>query len=262
MNSVALISGLIGALLSAGLSYWIRSYLDKKTLQNSERALAYVHLVQVSHLVAMRTVITSYFKTLLGEKFMQTMTSKDGLYQPIHKAAVVFANLLKNSEPKKWKETAGVSILPVFFKSQLESISASKLTADQLAKLPRDAVLSYSQFLNSLSYVRGIVLIYISLVEDSQPPLITAENIFDQWTTINRFFEQAEKLRLALIKNGAATDNDAAMLLKAQMVTYSEQLLLRLKDQPQVAAALAEVSSEAAKSKPEFPGKSTEGHNK
>ena len=122
--------------------------------------------------------------------------------------------------------------------------------------------MSYSQFLNSLSYVRGIVLIYISLVEDSQPPVITAENILDQWTTINRFFELAEKLRLALIKNGAATDNDAAMLLKTQMATYSEQLLLRLKDQPQVAAALAEVGSEAAKSKPEYPGKSTEAHNK
>ena len=251
MNSVALVSGLIGALLSAGLSYWIRSYLDKKALQISERSLAYVHLIQVSHIVAMRNVLTNYFKALLGDNFTQTMTSKDGLYQPIHKASVVFANLLNNSEPKKWKETAGVSILPVFFKSQLESISASKLTADQLAKLPRDAVLSYSQFLNSLSYVRGIFLIYISLVEDSHPPQITAENIFDQWTTINEFFQRADKLRLALVKNGAATDNGAAMLLANQMATYSEQLLLRLKEQPQVAAALAEVSSDAAKSKPE-----------
>ena len=68
MTSVALISGLIGALLSAGLSFWIRSYLDKRALQNLEHALAYVHLVQVSHLVAMRTVITTYFKTLLGDK--------------------------------------------------------------------------------------------------------------------------------------------------------------------------------------------------
>ncbi|MDP1681007.1 MAG: hypothetical protein Q8L39_04450 [Burkholderiales bacterium] len=260
MSSVALISGLIGALLSAGLSYWIRSYLDKKNLQNSERALAYVHLVQVSHLVAMRTVITTYFKTLLGDKITQALASKDGLYQPIHKAAVVFANLLKNSEPKKWKETAGVSILPVFFKSQLESISASKLTADQLAKLPRDAVLSYSQFLNSLSYVRGIVLIYISLVEDSQPPLITAENILDQWLTINKFFDQAEKLRLALIKSGAATDNEAGILLKTQIAMYSEQLLVRLKEKPQVEAALAEATSAADKTKSVDAGKSTEAH--
>ena len=261
MTSVALISGLVGALLSAGLSFWIRSYLDKRDLQNLEHALAYVHLVQVSHLIAMRIVITTYLKTLLGDKMTQTLSSKDGLYQPIHKAAVLLAGFLKKSEPKKWKETAGASIIPVFLKSQLESISASKLTADQLAKLPRDAVLSYSQFLNYLSYVRGIVLIYISLVEDSQPPLITAENILDQWLTINKFFDQAEKLRLTLIKNGAATDDDAAKLLRTQISMYSEQLLLKLKDQQQMQAALDEASSAAAKSNPADPGKSAEAHN-
>ena len=58
--------------------------------------------------------------------------------------------------------------------------------------------------------MRGIVLIYISLVEESQPPLITAENILDQWLTINKFFDQAEKLRLTLIKGGAATDDGKA----------------------------------------------------
>ena len=261
MNSVALISGLIGALLSAGLSYWIRSYLDKKNLQNSERALAYVHLVQVSHIVAMRTVVTTYFKILLGEKITQDLASKDGLYQPIHKAAVILAKLLKTSEPKKWKETAGGAILPVFLKSQLESISASKLTADQLAKLPRDAVLIYSQFLNSLSYMGGIVLIYISLLEDNQPPLINAENILDQWLTVNRLFDQADKLRLALVKSGAATGNDAEILLRTQIAMYSGQLLARLNHKPQVEAAIAEATSAAAKSKAEDQEKSTEARN-
>ena len=219
MEHIALVSGLIGALLSAGLSYLIRSYLDKKNLQISERALAYVHLVQVSQLVAMKTVLTVILKSLLGDQWMQ-LASKDGLYQPIHKACVLMADTLNKSEPKKWKETAGFSVLPAFLKSQLESISESKLTADQLAKLPREAVPTYAQFLTLLSHVRGIVIVYISMVEDTQPPLITAENILDQWLTLNRFFEQAEKLRLVLIKSQAATFSEATTLMKTQMAIY------------------------------------------
>ena len=92
-------------------------------------------------------------------------------------------------------------------------------------------------------------------------PLITAENILDQWLTINKFFDQAEKLRLTLIKNGAATDDDAAKLLRTQISMYSEQLLLKLKDQQQMQAALDEASSAAAKSNPADPGKSAEAHN-
>lgn len=243
MEPIALVSGLIGALLSAGFSYWIRAYLDKRNLQNLERATAYVHLVQVSQLVAMKTVITLYVKTLIGEKGMESLVSKDGLYQPIHKASAAFAQTIKDSEPKKWKEKAGFSVIPVFLKAQLESISASQLTTDQLAKLPRDAVLTHSQFLTTLSHLRGIVLLYISLTEDVDPPLITAENILDQWLTMNRFFEQAEKLRLALIKSRAATISEATILLKTQISIYAEQLHLKLKDKPQLDAALAEAGN-------------------
>lgn len=195
----------------------------------------------------MHTVITTYVKTMVGEK-IQSLNSKDGRYQPMHKFSILLADLLKKSEPEKWKESAGFSILPIFLRSQLETISASKLTADQLAKLPRKSILVYSQFLTSLAQIRGIILLYVSVMEDDKPPLVTAENIHDQLIAIKRFFEQAAKLRLGLVQSGAATHSDATILLQMQVTHYSEQLSQKLRDLPQLEAAFAEAGAEAARS--------------
>lgn len=249
MEKIALLSGLIGALLSAALSYGIRASLDKRALRHAESRLAYVHLVQISQLVAMEAVLTNYFRLLVGGRAGDTLTSKDGTFQPSHKISVLLAQQLQKSKPEKWKDEPGFSVVPVFLKSQLDSISDSKLTAEQLSKLPKESVLIYAQFLSYLSHVRGVVLLYVSFFEDEKPPLITAENLHDQWLTMKRFFDHAGKLRLALVSGGAASAIEAATLLQRQVALYNEQLVSKLQDKPKIDAALAQASSEATDTK-------------
>ena len=249
MQNIALLSGLIGALLSAALSYWIRASLDKRALRHAESRLAYVHLVQVSQLVAMDVVLTDFIKIYAGDGTLDSLTSKEGAYEPSHKVSALLAQQLQKNTQLEWKSTPGFSIISVYLKSQLDSISDVKLTAEQLSKLPKESVLIYSEFLSYLSNIQGVVLLYISYFEDDKPPVLTAEGIHDQWLTISRFFSHAEKLRLALVKSGAATSKEARALLLMQTSRYRGHLISKLSDQPKIVAALAEVNNEAMDAK-------------
>jgi uncharacterized protein YpiB (UPF0302 family) len=53
----------------------------------------------------------------------------------------------------------------------------------------------------------------------------TAENIHDQWTAVAHFFSHAKELRRALILSGAATSEQAALLIKKQVETYNAIVL-------------------------------------
>lgn len=246
MQSLALISGLIGALISAGLSYWIRATLDRRNQKESEARLAYVYFVRISELVAMDLVVSSFIKIMAGESARESLVSKDGTFEPSHKLSVLLAQEIQKLTTEKLKETPGLSIIPVFLKSQLEALSESKLSAEQLSKLPRETVFTYSLFLNYLSHLRGTVLLWMTSFEEQQTSWVTPEAIHDQWIGVSRFFGHARSLRAALVLAGAATKSEASTLLQKQVSTYNEIIYAKFQHQPKLKAAIAEAKSAAA----------------
>jgi hypothetical protein len=247
MRDIALISGLIGALITAGLSYWIRATLDRKNLKESEARLAYVHFVRVSGLVAIELVASSFLKIYAGERIQKELGSKDGAFEPSHKLSVIFAQEIKKLTPETFRSMPGLSIVPAFLKFQLEAITESQLSAEQLAKLPKEIVFSYSLFLTYLSHLRGVVLIWIDFFETQQTSALTPENIHDQWVAVTRFFSQARKLRSELLLAGAATQSESSDLLRKQVSAYNEQIVEKFQHQPKLQAAMAEANKAAAK---------------
>ena len=245
MQSLALISGLIGALISAGLSYWIRATLDRRNLKDAETRLAYVYFVRISELVALEVVVTSFVKIFAGEHAREVLGSKDGSFEPSHKLSVLLAQEIQKLTPEKINETPGISMVPVFLKSQLEAMGESKLSAEQLSKLPRESVLTYSLFLNYLSHLRSVVLLWMVFFEEQQASWITPESIHDQWLAVTRFFEHARKLRSAFLLAGAATNSEATALLQKQISTYNENLLAKFQHQPKLQAAIVEANAAA-----------------
>lgn len=249
MQNLALLSGLIGALISAGLSYWIRATLDRRNLRNAEVRLAYVYFVRMSEFVAIEIVVTSLVKSfikVIGEQAQDALSSKDGSFEPSHKISVLIANEIQKLTPEKLKETPSFSIIPVFLKSQMEAVSESKLSDEQLSKLPKETVLTYSLFLNYLSQLRGVILLWTNFFEQQNTSWVTPEAIHDQWLVIYRFFENARKLRSVLLSAGVASPTEASVLLKKQVNTYNDNLLAKLKHQPKLQAALAEVNKAVA----------------
>jgi hypothetical protein len=245
MQNIALISGLIGALISAGLSYWIRSSLDRRNLRDGERKLAYVYFVRISDLIALEIVVTSFIKNLVGDRARESLASKDGTFEPSHKLCVLLANEIKKLTPDKLKETPGLSIVPIFLESQLESMSESKLSAEQLSELPKETVLNYSLFLNYGSHLQGVVVLWIAVFEKRQMSWVTPEAIHDQWLAVARLFDHARQLRSALLSAGAASPSEATALLKKQVTTYNENLLANFQHRPKLQAAIAETEAAA-----------------
>lgn len=250
MQNIALLSGLIGALISAGLSYWIRAKLDRRNLRDAEVRLAYVYFVKISEFVAIEVVVSSLINSVIkvcgSERVQEELSSKDGSFEPSHKASALITHEIQKLTPEKIKETPSLSIIPVFLKSQLEAMSESKLSAEQLSKLPKETVLTYSLFLNYLSHLRGVILLWTIFFEQQNTSWVTPEAIHDQWLAVTRFFEYARKLRFALLSAGAASTSEASALLQNQVNTYNETILAKLKHQPKLQAAMAEVNKAAA----------------
>ena len=154
MQALALISGLIGALLSAALSYWVRAILAKRAQKEAERRVAYVHFVRISELVASETILTSMLKLMAGGQATDSLGARDGSFEPSHKASVILAEQIRQLTPEKLKETSGMAILPHLLKGLLDNAKELQLSTDQLSKLPKETVLNYSFFLTSLTPLR------------------------------------------------------------------------------------------------------------
>lgn len=103
MQTVALISGLIGALISAGLSYWIRATLDRRNQKESEARLAYVYFVRISEQVAIELVVSSFIKIMAGERARESLASRDGTFEPSHKLSVLLAEEIQKLTPREAK---------------------------------------------------------------------------------------------------------------------------------------------------------------
>ena len=147
MQVLALTSGLIGALISAGLSYWIRATLDRRSLRDAERKLAYVHFVGISELVALEIVVMSFITNLVGQRIQEALRSKDSSFAPSHKLSILIAKTIHKLTSETLIEIPWLSIVPILLRSQLEAMSDSKLTTEQLSKLPNETVLTHSLLL-------------------------------------------------------------------------------------------------------------------
>lgn len=157
----------------------------------------------------------------------------------------MIAKEIRKLTPEKLKETPGLSIIPIFLQSQLEAMSDSKLTAEQLSKLPKETVLTYSLFLRYLSHLRGVVLLWIAFFEKQQTLWVTPEAIHDQWLSVTRLVEYARRLRTALIAAGATSTTEANALLQRQVSAYNEEILAKFQHQPKLHAAMVETETSA-----------------
>jgi hypothetical protein len=249
MQNVALFSGLIGALISSGLSYFIRATLDRHNLKEAELRITYVHFVKISQIVAIDAVAKIFLNAYATEELKAAIKSKDGLFEPSHAISVIIAQQIQKQTPETIKAAPGISFVTVYLKSLLESISESKLSTEQLSKLPKETVLIYSSFLSYLSHLQDIILFWSSFLEEPDTSLVTAESIHDQWLSITKFFEHARLLHSALQRAGSITNNEANALIRKQSKIMTERYFNKLKHKPKLEAALADANKAVADAK-------------
>ncbi len=239
MEYVAIISGLIGALLSAGLSFWVRLILYRKSQRDAECKIAYIHLVRVSELVAAEVVIRNTIKIFVPNEVLKELISSDGAFGPSHKISVFLAEALNRWSPEEIQNDPSLRAIPRLFSTMLESAKQSRLSPEQLSKFPRDTVLAWHRLQNYNQQLSQCLELWSAYFESNVRFWVTPEGIHDQWRTLERFASVAKELSIALVRHGAATLEQAAKLLTAQVNEMHQSLVSKKEhrkcDDPRVA---------------------------
>lgn len=243
MQSLALISGLIGALLSAGLGFVARLILDRRAIQTAERKLAYVYLVRVSEVVAMDIVTRVVIKSLVPPSAIAELQAENDAYAPSHKVSAMLAEMLKSIPLETVRADPTYRTIPRFAKAQIESAKDVKLSPEQLSKLPPKVIFDSNRYITLHGHVMQVIEMWGALFEHGENTWLTPEGIHDQWLALVRYADSAKQLRGALIAAGAATPTEAAQLLKRHQNQLLEVIAQKWQNQPKLAAAAAALRS-------------------
>lgn len=239
MVATALFSGLIGALIASLLTYVIRLHLDRRAVIEAQRRMAYVHLVKISSVIAHEITVRRFVQAAGGNALKKLKEGINEKFDLSHAICAYLAKKLNDMAPEKWNGDFGSTGAVLVLKSSMSTIEESKLSAEQLAELPRDAIEAYSEYLSQLSGLHQSLQIWLVAFERKDASPLTAENLHLQWRTLNLFLEAAKRLRTSLINAGATSNAEAETLLEKQVKIKSEMLVGGLKDKLMIAAAVA-----------------------
>ncbi|MCK0715648.1 hypothetical protein ACFO0U_00845 [Chromohalobacter sarecensis] len=246
MEASTIISGLIGALISAALSYIVRIKLENRSKGIEQKKQAYVYLVSVSEIIATNVVVKSFITTLIDDETKRKLSTAEKDFEASHAICALLANHLKDVSDENISEL-GLKNAPKYFTPLIESTKESKLTPEQLSKLPKNTVYTCHQFQKSLGHILQITAMWTSYIEDGDRFWVTPEGLHDHWTTITRFLNQAEATRISLVKYGAATPGEAEKLLEKQVKEIHETIWARFQNSSPLAAAAESLQSEMTK---------------
>lgn len=239
MQTIALLSGLIGALVSAALGFVVRLVLDKRAQREAERKLAYVYLVRVSDIVAIDVAARVVAKIFLPAEAEKELMSADGSFEVAHKICAMLAEQLKKLDADAVKNDPALRVIPRWTKSVVDAVKQSQLTPEQLSKLPREAVFASNRFQGAQTYAAQVVDLWGALFENGESYWATAEGLHDQWTAVVRFTEAARLLRAELIRYGAADSREAHKLLTQQTQFIYQMVSKKRSEKPKLQAAEA-----------------------
>lgn len=212
-------AGLVGALISAVFSFFIRSYLDSRNSVKVREHAAYVHLIQINDLLAMFGSITSVLKEKLEEKKLVPRGGPVKFDFSFMITAIIASEVTDLGGPEVHQATAR-KLLGVI-SSLTEALADAKLSSDDLAKLPIDAISPYHDFVGQIGAIRGILHQTAAALERETPSLpLSAVNMQTSWRLIQRAATSANKLYAALAKASGQSKTNIESLSLSRRAEY------------------------------------------
>ena len=242
MNSVALISALLGALVSASLALGVRWLMDTRAQKLAERQLAYVHFVSVSECLAAEVLFRKYVEALGLQEITAQLRDPGGSFESSHRACVLLADYLLKTAPTQQAADPSGSLLPAKIRLMLDSLKSSRLDADRLAKLPRKSIESFTQLQTRLVLLSLYIEQWVSYIEIDKKDWITAEVIHEQWLLLCRLLETLRSVRSTLIAEMVMTEAEANALLARQVAVLAVEGFSPTLNKPRIAAALSNLT--------------------
>lgn len=248
MEANTLISGLIGALASAVLSYIVMITIEDRSKKIEQKKQAYVYLVSISEIVASHIVVKSLLSTIINEETKKKLSTSDESFEASHAICALLSHHLQDMSDEKISEL-GIRNIPQYFTPLIEEAKESRLAPEQRSKLPKNTIYECHKLQKSLNQILQVIAMWTSYIENGDRFWVTPEGLYDHWTTISRFLRNAETTRTSLITYGAASLDEAEKLLDRQIKEINKIIFTRYENSSPLAAAAKSFQEEMATDK-------------
>lgn len=216
---------LIAALLSGALAFLIRLGLDHWNVKRAEKKLAYTHLVRITNLVALRSISSTIIEGMVGAQLRSLQAPPGEAYDSLHIICALVARTLSHPESLLISDASGFTTLIRALSSLKESLADSKLTTEEVSKLPKEVMICYFDFIEQANQVNGICTLWLHGFENKDMAWAKGEILYSHWAAVKRYFEVAETLRTALLDAGATNAAHANTLLTQRESTLRKQVI-------------------------------------
>lgn len=216
----SLVAGLFGAILAGVINFFVRRFLDQKSIELAEKRLAYVHFVRISALLAFEITLKNYIKIYTKDLKFGIGEAGRG-YSISHEIAVLISTRLLELDSKKFTENAHIGMVVNFFESQVDDLKDNKLSFENLSKFPKSIINDYSNFLSHLGHFVASLDFWKRSIESGNFKWATPETIHDQWVLLQRISKAVGNVRSKMLNAGVVTPQEAKVLLKLQVDYFS-----------------------------------------
>lgn len=220
---VALLSGTVGAGITAYLNYKIHLKLMEKDKQDREEKAAYVHLVQINDYVALELLLDTLMKGLepVINNPKDPAIPEGANFEMSHGIAVIIEEMLNSMEQEKLSEFREVAKYVDIF---TEGFKKFDLSYDELVSLPKVNINHYHQFRIYANHIKQTLQVVKIAIEGENIKTINAEVIHGLWLSTKSFFEAAKQLRYALIYSSKISQDHAHKMLTEQYEVLQSQV--------------------------------------
>lgn len=242
---VALVSGLIGALLTAFLNYKIRQRISKEEEAKKKKALAHVYFLQLTDSVAAQFLLKNIFEKLSPhfENLKSELCGGGEKFDVDHAISAFLANALIKLDKSK---TQQLRIIVPFLELIDNFLDKVFLSEEKLAELPQESVYFYNRYMR-FTYQLKVNLAFIkTAIENDNLKILDEKVIHGMWINLKRYFSAAGVLRAAFIQYGGINVDYAFRALCRSYDEFRKEFAQSFIDSPKLDEAKVYISKKDA----------------
>ena len=199
ISIVALVSGLIGALLSAYLGFVVRIKVKEREETNRQQKLAHVHFIQLTDFIASDFLI----KEIVSRMSAESKLKNEG-FDLSHGIAAYLATKFSELEPDAIAQIRAV--LKPTVAVVIDSMDKFLLAPTQLAELSSETVYFYNRYIIASLRLKAGLRLFEAILEQENPTAIDAPALHSLFQSYRAFADASGLLRAAF--RGAAAVSD------------------------------------------------------
>lgn len=197
--AVALISGLIGALLSAYLSYVVRLKAKKREDSEERKRIAQVHFLQLTDTMATYLYAENIAKVIV--KAAGTDSDVNAFSMKICEEIATAVSAMSEADVAK----AQIGAKPLF-KALREFFGGLSVSVGDLGRMDEIAIFSYHRHRSAIARLNVTLVSFEAILDIGDPKLLDAAGVYSLLFAYKTYAETAGILRAAFAKSADLSD--------------------------------------------------------